>query len=52
VTVVAQDPQTIGQLAAELLFRRNEGDTSPFKTEVVPTWLIPRGSGEIPPCAK
>lgn len=51
VTVVAQDPQTIGQLAAELLFRRADGDTSPFRTEVVPTRLISRGSGEIPPPA-
>ena len=49
VTVVAQDPQLIGQLAAEQLFRRSDGDTSPFTTQVVPTRLIPRGSGEIPP---
>jgi LacI family transcriptional regulator len=49
VTVVAQDPQTIGKLAAERLFRRTEGDTSPFRTEVVPTRLIARGSGEIAP---
>lgn len=49
VTVVAQDPHIIGQLAAEQLFRRTEGDTSPFRTEVVPTRLICRGSGEIPP---
>jgi LacI family transcriptional regulator len=49
VTVVAQDPQTIGQLAADRLFRRTEGDTSPFTTEVVPTRLVARGSGEIPP---
>jgi LacI family transcriptional regulator len=49
VTVVAQDPQTIGTLAAERLFRRTEGDTAPFRTEVVPTRLIARGSGEIPP---
>jgi LacI family transcriptional regulator len=51
VTVVAQDPQTIGQLAAELLFRRTEGDTTPFTTTIVPTQLIARGSGEIPPPA-
>jgi LacI family transcriptional regulator len=49
VTVVAQDPQVIGQLAAEQLFRRTEGDASPFTTQIVPTRLIPRGSGEIAP---
>jgi LacI family transcriptional regulator len=49
VTVVAQDPEQIGRLAAELLFRRTDGDRSPFRVEVVPTRLIPRGSGEIPP---
>lgn len=49
ITVVAQDPQTIGRLAAELLFRRTDGDESPFRTEVVPTHLVVRGSGEIPP---
>lgn len=49
VTVVAQDPHTIGRWAAERLFRRSDGDTSPFSTQVVPSRLIPRGSGEIPP---
>jgi len=51
VTVVAQDPALIGCLAAERLFRRTDGDTSPFATEVVPTRLVVRGSGEIPPSA-
>ena len=49
VTVVAQDPATIGRRAAELLFGRFDGDTSPFTTEVVPSRLVVRGSGEIPP---
>ncbi len=49
VTVVAQDPQTIGRRAAERLFARFDGDTSPFTTEVVPSRLVVRGSGEIPP---
>jgi len=49
VTVVAQDPHRIGRLAAEQLFARLDGDTSPFTTQVVPTTLIVRGSGEIPP---
>lgn len=51
VTVVAQDPSLIGQKAAHRLFRRTDGDTSPGGTEVVPTTLVVRGSGEIPPRA-
>jgi len=49
VTVVAQDPAAIGRRAAERLFGRFDGDTSPFTTEVVPSRLVVRGSGEIPP---
>lgn len=49
VTVVAQDPTTIGRTAATLLFNRIAGDTSPPATHLVPTTLIRRGSGEIPP---
>jgi LacI family transcriptional regulator len=48
ITVVAQDIATMGSLAAEILFRRLDGDQSPARTDVVPTRLIPRGSGEIP----
>ena len=47
VTVIAQDIATIGKLAAEILFRRLDGDNSPASTHVVPTRLVPRGSGEI-----
>jgi len=49
VTVVAQDVQAIGALAAQILFRRIDGDASPPQTHVIPTRLIPRGSGEIAP---
>ena len=49
VTVVAQDPTAIGKLAASVLFSRLAGDTSPTTTHVVPTTLVRRGSGEIPP---
>jgi len=49
VTVVAQDPHTIGRWAAERLFRRSDGDSSAFSTQIVPSRLIARGSGEIPP---
>ena len=49
ISVVAQDPQGIGQAAAELLFRRLDGDTSPSVHHTMPVELIARGSGEIPP---
>ena len=49
VTVVAQDPAAIGRTAAELLFARIDGDTGPAQCRLVPTTLIRRGSGEIPP---
>jgi LacI family transcriptional regulator len=49
VTVVAQDPTTLGTQAAELLFRRLDGDHGPSRTVVVDTWLVTRGSGEVPP---
>ena len=49
VTVVAQDVQAIGTLAAQILFRRIDGDASPPRAHVIPTRLIPRGSGEITP---
>jgi LacI family transcriptional regulator len=49
VTVVSQDPYTVGSTAAEQLFRRIDGDASPTVRLVIPTRLVPRGSGEIPP---
>jgi LacI family transcriptional regulator len=49
LTVVAQDVLEIGRLAAEQLFRRLDGDRSPTVRQVVPTRLIPRGSGEVAP---
>nr|WP_308114023.1 LacI family DNA-binding transcriptional regulator [Kineosporia corallincola] len=49
ITVVAQDPTAIGRLAATVLFDRIGGNDSPPTTHVVPTRLIPRGSGEIGP---
>lgn len=47
ITVVAQDPRHIGELAAERLFARLDGDVQPERTYTVPTELIVRGSGEI-----
>jgi LacI family transcriptional regulator len=49
LTVIAQDPSAIGRTAAELLFRRLDGDRSPSARHVIPTMLITRGSGEIRP---
>ena len=48
VTLVLQDVATIGGLAAEVLFRRLDGDDSPIRRHIIPTQLVPRGSGEIP----
>jgi LacI family transcriptional regulator, galactose operon repressor len=49
VTVMAPDPTQIGTIAAERIFARLDGDTSPVQIVVVPAELIPRGSGEIRP---
>jgi LacI family transcriptional regulator len=49
ITVVAQDPPAIGRAAAELLFSRLDGEQGPAQRIVIPTHLIERGSGEIPP---
>lgn len=49
ITVIAQDPAAIGRTAAEILFRRLDGDRSPSQHHIVLTRLITRGSGEIRP---
>jgi LacI family transcriptional regulator len=49
LTVVAQDPGALGRTAAERLFARLDGDTSPAREVVLPVSLIERGSGEIAP---
>lgn len=46
VTVVAQDPRELGKRAAELLFARLDGARSRPRRVVLPTTLVPRGSGE------
>lgn len=51
VTVVAQDPVALGATAAQLLFSRIAGDTSPPREVILLTRLVIRGSGEIPPHA-
>jgi LacI family transcriptional regulator, galactose operon repressor len=51
ISVVAQDPQELGRAAAELLFRRLDGQAAEAVHRVVPVTLIARGSGEIAPAA-
>jgi len=49
LSVVAQDPMRLGRTAAELVFSRLDGYDGPSRHVVVPTELIERGSGELPP---
>jgi LacI family transcriptional regulator len=49
VTVVAQDPYALGRRGAELLFSRLDDYRGASRREVLPTTLLERGSGEIPP---
>jgi LacI family transcriptional regulator len=51
ITVITHDPTEMGRQAAELLFARIEGDKRPPQCILLPTELIVRGSGEIPPTA-
>ena len=51
VSVVDQDVMEIGTLAVRRLFERIAGDDTPPREYRVPTTLVPRGSGEIPPPA-
>lgn len=50
LTVVAQDPAALGTAAAELVLSRLDGLPSrAARRELIPTRLIARGSGELPP---
>jgi LacI family transcriptional regulator len=51
VSVVTQDPAAMGATAAELLFARIAGDTSPPRELILSTRMVARGSGEVPPVA-
>jgi LacI family transcriptional regulator len=51
LTVIRQNVREIGRRAAELLFSRIEGDTSPPRRILSVPTLVIRGSGEIPPPA-
>jgi LacI family transcriptional regulator len=48
VSVVTQDPAAMGGAAAELLFARIAGDTSPPRELILSTRMVARGSGEVP----
>ncbi|MGE7384075.1 LacI family DNA-binding transcriptional regulator [Streptomyces sp. NPDC004126] len=49
VTVVAQDPAALGRVATDRLFQRLAGTPLPPTRIELPTRLVPRGSGELPP---
>ncbi len=49
VTVVAYDSKDLGRRAARLLLARIDGEDAPPRSVVVPTLLVARGSGELPP---
>jgi LacI family transcriptional regulator len=49
LTVVRQDVARIGATVCQLVFERLDGDTSPAREVRLPTTLVVRGSGEIPP---
>jgi LacI family transcriptional regulator len=49
VTVVSQDPGTIGATAAQLLFSRIDGNAGPVRSVRLLTRFIARGSGELAP---
>ena len=49
VTVVEQQTVEVGRRAAELLLQRLAGSEGPVQNVVLPTRLVQRGSGELPP---
>ena len=49
VTVVRSHPSRLGEQAAALAFGRLDGEDGPARRVVLPTELVPRGSGEIAP---
>ena len=49
IAVIRHDPVALGRRAAELLFARLDGDTSPPRVEIMPTELVVRGTGVAAP---
>jgi LacI family transcriptional regulator len=46
ITVIAHDAERMGELGAELVVSRLAGERGPARRVVLPTRLVPRGSGE------
>lgn len=51
VTVVAHDPERMGELGAERILSRLDGEPGPARRMVLPTRLVVRGSGEQDPAS-
>lgn len=49
VTVIAHDPERMGELGADIVLGRLAGTSGAARRELLPTTLIARGSGERPP---
>jgi LacI family transcriptional regulator, galactose operon repressor len=49
VTVIGHDPEKMGRIAADMVLSRLGGDSSDARCVILPTRLVPRGSGERPP---
>ncbi len=52
ITVIAQDPPAMGTLAAQMLLHRIRDPSGAPEAVEVPTRLLTRGSGEIPPAGR
>ena len=52
ITVVAHDPEMMGVLGAEQVLSRLAGEAGPARRIVLPTRLVPRGSGERRPARR
>ncbi len=51
VTVISHDPEHLGELAAECISARLDGDGGPLRDTRLPVRLLARGSGERRPAA-
>lgn len=49
VTVIKHDPTAMGALAAQTALERLEEPSTPVKVHTMPTEIVRRGSGELPP---
>jgi LacI family transcriptional regulator len=49
ISVVLQEPRTLGRLAGERIYARLAGDRTPARSTILPASVLARGSGEIRP---